>query len=76
MYPIEINTWYNIIPDQKSGRVELAKICRMPADPDRPKKAYHWHIVTYYDGRDIFGGTLNDCLHWINNHSTNRRYYN
>lgn len=72
MYPIEINTWYNVVPDPKVGRVELAKICRM----NDASFHYNWHIVTYYDGRDIFGGTLNDCLHWINNHSTNRRYYN
>ena len=72
MYPIEINTWYNVIPDRKRDRVELAKICRMT------DASYHykWHIVTYYDGRDLFGGTLNDCLHWINNHSTDRRYFN
>ena len=72
MYPIQINTWYNCIPDKKRDKVELCKICRM--DDDRFK--YKWHIVTYYDGLDIFGGTLNDCLHWINNHYTYRRYYN
>ena len=73
MYPIEINTWYNCIPDQKQvGRVELCKICRL----HDPKFGYNWHIVTYYDGRDLFGGTLNDCLHWINSHHTERRYFN
>lgn len=72
MYPIEINTWYNCIPDKKRDKVELCKICRMYDD----RFKYKWHIVTYYDGLDIFGGTLKDCLHWINNHHTNRRYYN
>lgn len=71
MYPIQINTWYNVEPDT-SGKVELAKICRLNDE----RFHYKWHIVTYYDGRDIFGGTLNDCLHWINSHATNRRYYN
>ena len=71
MYPIKINTWYNCIPDKKRDKVELCKICRMYDD----RFKYKWHIVTYYDGLDIFGGTLNDCLHWINNH-TDRRYYN
>ena len=72
MYPIEINKWYNVVPDPKTGRVELAKICRMH------DKSFHyqWHIVTYYDGRDIFGGSLKDCLHWINSHFTDRRYFN
>lgn len=72
MYPIQINTWYNCIPDKKRDKVELCKICRMYDD----RFKYKWHIVTYYDGHDIFGGTLNDCLHWINNHHTYRRYYN
>ena len=71
MYPIQINTWYNVEPDP-SGKVELAKICRLYDDTCH----YKWHIVTYYDGRDIFGGTLNDCLHWMNAHQSNRRYYN
>ena len=72
MYPIEINTWYNCIPDPKKDKVELCKICRM----EDSRYGYHWHIVTYYDGFDVFGGTLNDCLHWIKIHHTNRRYYN
>lgn len=72
MYPIEINTWYNCIPDKKRDKVELCKICRMYDD----RFKYKWHIVTYYDGHDIFGGTLKDCLHWIHNHHTDRRYYN
>lgn len=70
MYPIQINTWYNCVPDHEAGKVELCKICRLYAAD------FHWQVVTYYDGRNVFAGTLNDCLHWINSHFTNRRYYN
>lgn len=70
MYPIEVNTWYCCEPDKKSRDTELCKICLMTGSPYK----YKWHIVTYYDGRDLFGGSLNDCLHWINNHVSNRRY--
>ena len=70
MYPIEVNTWYNCIPDRERNQVELCKICLMNDE----RYHYKWHIITYYDGRDLFGGTLNDCLHWINSHCTKRRY--
>lgn len=71
MYPIEINTWYNCIPNKEQDHVELCKICRQYGQYPTA-----WHVVTYYDGKEVFSGTLNDCLHWINNHYTERRYYN
>ena len=71
MYPIEVNTWYSCQPDKKHpDKIELCKICLMTD----PWYKYRWHIVTYYDGLDLFGGSLNDCLHWINNHASDRRY--
>ena len=71
MYPIEVNTWYSCQSDKKQpDKIELCKICLMT----NPRYKYRWHIVTYYDGRDLFGGSLNDCLHWINNHASDRRY--
>lgn len=70
MYPISINTWYNCIPDKSTGKVELCKICRLVGTGC-------WSIVTYYDGKNLFDGCLNDCLHWINSHYTkDRRYFN
>lgn len=71
MYPIEINTWYNCIPAKEADKVELCKICRTYGSYPST-----WHIVTYYDDKEVYSGTLNDCLHWINNHYTERRYYN
>lgn len=68
MYPICINTWYNCVPNDLNGTIELCKICR-PAG-----YSSGWQIITYYDGKEIFSGTLNDCLHWINGHYTDRRY--
>lgn len=71
MYPIEVNTWYSCRPDKKKpDNVELCKICLMTDS----RYKYRWHIVTYYDGRDLFGGYLNDCLHWISEHASDRRY--
>ena len=46
---IMINTWYNCDIDH-SGRFELCKICRS-SDP-----LAGWHILTYYDGKEITSG--------------------
>ena len=70
MYPIEINTWYSCQPDKKKPGIELCKI-RLMTDHSYQ---YKWHIVTYYDERDLFGGSLKDCKDWINNHASDRRY--
>ena len=64
---ILINTWYNCDIDN-SGRFELCKICRS-SDP-----LAGWHIVTYYDGREITSGDLRECFHWIERHYSGRRY--
>ena len=74
MYPIQINTWYNCVPDPATGRVELCKICSFT---DSKTGLKQWHIVTYYDGKECLCDTLNECLHWINKHYTKeRRYFN
>lgn len=68
---IEYNTWYNcLVPDaNKNNYVELCKV-RLMADG-------FYHVVTYYDGKDIFASDrVAECLNWIENHLTNRRYYN
>lgn len=64
---ILINTWYNCDIDD-SGRFELCKICRS-YDP-----LAGWHIVTYYDGKEITTGDLRECFHWIERHYCGRRY--
>lgn len=70
MYPIEVNTWYSCKPDKKKPAIELCKICLMTDN----RYKYKWHIVTYYDGHDLFGGSLNDCLHWVNIHYCGEKY--
>lgn len=71
MYPISVRTWYtcvleSCIPAKKDVfPVELCEIIHADG---------LWHIITYYDGKDVYAGTLNDCFHWINSHYVNRRY--
>lgn len=68
---IDYNTWYNcLVPDaNKTNYVELCKV-RCLSDGN-------YHVVTYYDGKDLFSSDrVSDCLKWIENHLTNRRYYN
>ena len=68
--PIQINTWYNCIPNDIKGNVELCMI-RRPAIPYPG-----WIVVTYYDGREVYSGKLVDCIKWVQEHYTERRYYN
>lgn len=70
MQKIEVNTWYNCVPDAKRDTVELCKICMFPD----ARYHYSWHIVTFYNGFDVFGGSLKDCINWIKEHKTDRRY--
>lgn len=68
---IDYNTWYNcLVPDaNKTNYVELCKVRRLSDG--------NYHVVTYYDGKDLFSSDrVLDCLKWIENHLTNRRYYN
>lgn len=68
---IDYNTWYNcLVPDaNKSNNVELCKVRRL--------SDCNYHVVTYYDGKDLFSSDrVLECLKWIENHLTNRRYYN
>lgn len=67
MYPIMINTWYCCSID---GNVELCKICRI-----QPVTEVRWQIVTYYDGKNVFAGTLKECITWIDVHITNEKRY-
>lgn len=71
MTNIEVNTWYSCEPyKNQPERVELCQICLMTD----ARYKYRWHIVTYYDRRDLFGGSLKDCINWIKEHRTDRRY--
>ena len=68
---IDFDTWYNcLVPDaNKLNYVELCKV-RILSDG-------FYHVVTYYDGKDVFASDrVTECLNWIENHLTNRRYYN
>lgn len=68
---IDYNTWYNcLVPDaNKTNYVELCKVCKLSDNL--------YHVVTFYDGKDCFSSDcVLDCKKWIENHLTNRRYYN
>lgn len=68
---IDFDTWYNcLVPNaNKLNYVELCKV--------RILEDGFYHVVTYYDGKDLFSSDrVSDCQKWIENHLTNRRYYN
>ena len=71
-----LECWYCCQPDLAVQEYELCKIRR-----EKIKDVYAEHgfrleycIITYYDGKELFRGSLNDCQHWINRHWTERRY--
>lgn len=66
MSRIMIDTWYCC---EFNNTVELCKICRCEQIED-----YRWQIITFYDRKNIFYGTIKDCLKWIEENKTDRRY--
>ena len=62
---ISYNNWFCC--QLNNGSVELCKI--------KPVKgAGTYSIITYYDGKEQFSGSLADCKNWIETHWIERRY--
>lgn len=71
-----IECWYCCQPDLSKQDYELCKIRREKIKDldDECGFRLEYAIITYYDGKEIFRGSLSDCQHWINEHWTERRY--
>ena len=66
------NSWYCCQLD--SGSYELCRInSRKNRQPDGTV-IYDYYVTTYYDGKELFAGSLKACSNWINSHWIERRY--
>ena len=67
-----LKNWYTCQPDPAVDRFELCRIQKVKtSDPAMPVS---WVIITYYDGKEIYSGTLKQCSQWIENHWVEKRY--
>ena len=54
------------------GRKDF-ELCRIQSRKNRNTED-DYVIVTYYEGKELFSGTLKQCREWINNHWVERMY--
>ena len=71
---IPLNTWYCCQPDD--SRLEYFDLCKIRRDKIRDEQGYRYDylIITYYDGKELFRGSLKDCQRWIKDKWIERRY--
>lgn len=65
------NRWYCCQLDV-SGRFELCKIKRYKTDINK----FEYYVITYYDCKEVFKGSLFECDNWIKTHFVERKYIN
>lgn len=57
---------------------EQFELCRIQQEkitfPDSKRVDYIYHVITYYDGKNLFTGSRKACQKWINDHYVSRRY--
>ena len=49
---------------------ELCKIKRRKG----PDSKSEYYIITYYEGKEVYSGSLAQCQSWINEHWVEKRY--
>ena len=60
------NNWFCCSIDN-SSQIELCKI-------KQNKGVGNHSIVTYYDGKEVYSGSLSQCQEWIKTHWIEKRY--
>lgn len=63
------------LDDMQNGqRFELCKI-KATLVTDKHWGYHHmYQIITYYEGKEVFSGNLEECRKWIRDHYVDRRY--
>lgn len=64
---ISYDNWFCCCVDDVN-RVELCKIKRNKGG------SAGYSIITYYEGKEVYSGTLNKCKEWIETHWIEKRY--
>lgn len=62
---VSYDNWFCCAVDN-DHQVELCKIKR--------NKAGNYSVMTYYDGREVYSGSMEQCRKWIDTHWIEKRY--
>lgn len=75
-----LKSWYTCIPDN-SDKCELCRIQKVLPSPagrhgrqDSGSNQVYWCVITYYEGKELYSGTLAQCKKWIESHWIEKRY--
>ena len=60
------NNWFCCSIDN-SSQIELCKI-------KQNKGVGNHSVITYYDGKEVYSGSLTQCQEWIKTHWIEKRY--
>ena len=63
---LSYDNWFCCSVDN-SSQIELCKI-------KQNKGVGNHSIVTYYDGKEVYSGSLSQCQEWIKTHWIEKRY--
>ena len=63
---VSFNSWFCCCLEQTNS-VELCKVMR-------DKGTGTHRIITYYDGKEVYSGSLEQCRKWIETHWIEKRY--
>ena len=68
--------WFTCALDDVE-KIKYFELCRINSTHvwDSQKNYHHiYEIITYYDGKVVFTGSLKECRQWITTHYVDRRY--
>lgn len=71
---VSYDSWFCCSIDSMDA-MELCKIKRRKVDQiNKADRKFEYYIITYYDGREVYSGSMTQCREWINKHWVERRY--
>lgn len=66
---LSYDNWFTCSIDFMSG-FELCKIKKRKGFDSKSE----YYIITYYDGKELYSGSLAQCQKWIETHWVEKRY--
>lgn len=66
---VSYDNWFCCSVDN-TERFELCKIKRRKTYDSKSE----YYIVTYYEGKEVYSGSLSQCQEWIKTHWVEKRY--
>lgn len=70
---ISYNSWFCCQLDG-TETIELCRIRKRTVSDSNIGYRNEWYVITYYDCKEVFSGSLFECRKWIENHWIERRY--